>query len=213
MKTDDLISMLSTGVTPVDPHFASKRLQLALAGGITLSFLLMVLLYGINPNLKDAAALPMFWVKLALPASLFAVGLLLVLRVSIPGRPWRAIARVAGVPLVAVFLLAGFVLFQATPDARLPLILGKTWTVCTFSIAVVSAPLFIAVFWIVKGLAPTQLRLAGACAGLMAGGMGTLVYALHCPEMAAPFIAVWYTAGILLTTGLGAVLGPRLLRW
>lgn len=213
MKTDDLISMLSTGVAPVDPGFASKRLQLALAGGITLSFLLMVLLYGINPNLKDAAELPMFWVKLALPASLFAVGLLLVLRVSIPGRPWRATASMVGLPLVAVFLLAAFVLFNATPSERLPLILGKTWTVCSIGIAVVSSPVFVAVFWLVKGLAPTQLRLAGACAGLMAGGMGTLVYALHCPEMAAPFIAVWYTAGILLTTGLGAMAGRRLLRW
>ena len=62
-------------------------------------------------------------------------------------------------------------------------------------------------------LAPTRLTLAGALAGLFAGGMGAFVYAFHCPETAAPFVALWYSAGILLTTALGALLGPRLLRW
>ena len=28
-----------------------------------------------------------------------------------------------------------------------------------------------------------------------------------------PFVATWYTLGIALTAALGALLGPRLLRW
>ncbi|MDH1161872.1 DUF1109 domain-containing protein, partial [Pseudomonas otitidis] len=35
----------------------------------------------------------------------------------------------------------------------------------------------------------------------------------HCPEMGVPFWGVWYLLGMLLPTVLGAVLGPRLLRW
>ena len=43
--------------------------------------------------------------------------------------------------------------------------------------------------------------------------MGALVYTLHCPEMEAPFLAVWYLLGMLIPAAAGALLGPRLLRW
>ena len=64
-----------------------------------------------------------------------------------------------------------------------------------------------------KGLAPTRLALAGAAAGLLAGAIGALVYALHCPEMEAPFLGVWYVAGMLIPAAAGALLGPIVLRW
>jgi hypothetical protein len=40
-----------------------------------------------------------------------------------------------------------------------------------------------------------------------------LAYALYCPEMAAPFVAIWYLLGMLIPAAAGAVLGPLLLRW
>jgi len=53
----------------------------------------------------------------------------------------------------------------------------------------------------------------GAAAGLLAGAAGALIYALHCPEMDAPFLAIWYLPGMLIPTAAGTLLGPRLLRW
>ena len=50
-------------------------------------------------------------------------------------------------------------------------------------------------------------------AGLFAGAAGASIYTLHCPEMDAPFIAVWYLSGILIPAIVGLVLGSRLLRW
>ena len=64
-----------------------------------------------------------------------------------------------------------------------------------------------------RGLAPTQTRLAGAAVGLLAGAIGAMAYTLHCPEMGAPFLAIWYVAGVLVPTVAGALLGPRMLRW
>jgi hypothetical protein len=64
-----------------------------------------------------------------------------------------------------------------------------------------------------KGLAPTRLRLAGAAMGFAAGAMGALVYSVHCPELAAPFLGFWYLLGMLIPTAIGMALGPRLLRW
>jgi hypothetical protein len=49
------------------------------------------------------------------------------------------------------------------------------------------APLFFSFLWILKDLAPTRLRRAGAGAGFAAGAIGALVYTLHCPELATPF--------------------------
>jgi hypothetical protein len=77
----------------------------------------------------------------------------------------------------------------------------------------ISLPLFAATFWAMKGMAPTRPALAGAGAGLLAGALAVLVYALHCPESEAPFLAVWYCLGIAIPTVAGALLGPRVLRW
>jgi hypothetical protein len=43
--------------------------------------------------------------------------------------------------------------------------------------------------------------------------VGAAVYALHCPELAAPFLAVWYLAGIALPVLAGAAVGRLVLRW
>jgi hypothetical protein len=63
-----------------------------------------------------------------------------------------------------------------------------------------------------RNLAPTRLRWAGAASGFAAGSIGALVYTLHCPELAAPFLAIC-TCSVLIPTAIGACLGPRLLRW
>jgi hypothetical protein len=85
------------------------------------------------------------------------------------------------------------------------LILGHTAGVCPFLIALIAAPLLIALLCVMRSLAPTRLRWAGS--------VGALVYTLHCPELAAPFLAIWYLLGMLIPTAIGAWLGPRLLRW
>jgi hypothetical protein len=67
--------------------------------------------------------------------------------------------------------------------------------------------------WALKGLAPTRLRLAGAAAGWLSGALAALVYCLHCPEIEAPFVGIWYLLGMSIPTLAGGLLGPRLLRW
>jgi len=105
------------------------------------------------------------------------------------------------------------VLGDAEPAQRVPLVLGLTWRTCPFNIVLLSVPTFAAVFWAVRGLAPTSLRVAGAASGLFASALATIAYCLHCPEMSPAFWSVWYVIGMLLPAGAGAWLGPRLLRW
>jgi len=74
-------------------------------------------------------------------------------------------------------------------------------------------PAFVAVFWAIRGLAPTRLRLAGAAGGMLAGTIATMAYAFHCPEMSVAFLGRLVLLGMVLATLIGALLGPRFLRW
>lgn len=157
--------------------------------------------------------LPMFWLKLVFPASVAVAALVTLRRLGYPGmRLGRAPAAVAA-PVAAMWVLAGFVLLAAAAGERLNLVLGDTWMECPVSIALLSVPATGLTLWAVHGLAPTRLSLAGATAGLFAGAAAAFAYALHCPEMQAPFLAVWYLLGMLIPAAAGAYLGPRLLRW
>ena len=93
------------------------------------------------------------------------------------------------------------------------MVMGSSSGVCARNIVVLSLPIFAGLFWSLRRLSPTRLTEAGAVAGALAGAAGTLVYEFHCTEYAAPFVAIWYTLGIALTTAIGGFLGPCLLRW
>jgi hypothetical protein len=116
-------------------------------------------------------------------------------------------------PLLAMWALAVVALTGADAQQRAVLFLGQTWDACPLRIAVLSAPVFAAAMWGMRGLAPTRPGLAGAAAGLLAGACGALVYSFHCPELAAPFLGTWYVLGMLIPTALGAIMGPLVLRW
>ncbi|WP_298214038.1 DUF1109 domain-containing protein [Acidovorax sp.] len=213
MKTDELIYLLAADDRPVQSAAIEQRFAKATLAGIAGAGLLMLAMFGLRPGLLATMALPMFWGKLVFAAALAAAGLVLLLRLARPGMAVGQAALWLAVPPLVLWALAGVALWQVSPDERMPLILGSTWRTCPISIAALSVPAFVAGFWALKGAAPTRLAWAGAGAGLLAGALGALVYALHCPEMAAPFLAVWYLAGMAIPTALGAVLGPRLLRW
>ncbi|WP_433691926.1 NrsF family protein [Herbaspirillum seropedicae] len=213
MKTDDLISMMASGVTPVDRRLPVKQMAQALLLGGLGALLLMLKIYGLRPDLGLMLGVPLFWIKLAFPTAL-AVGAMLVLRRLVrPGL--RVGVRWAGIALPGLAVWAGgaLVLLSAPLAQRLPLLMGISWRSCPFNIALLSIPLFIGIFWAVRGMAPTRLRLTGAIAGLLAGATATMVYCLHCPEMGVPFWGVWYFLGILIPAAAGLLLGPRLLRW
>lgn len=213
MKTDDLVSLLAESASPVSPHAVAHRFAIALALGISGAAAILAATLGLRPDLMQAAALPMFWFKLAFPASLAVIATVAVQRLARPGMRAGASAAALLLPIAVVWLTAAAMLIDAAPGDRQSLILGSTWRSCPLSIAMVSSPVLVAVFWALKGLAPTRLVLSGAMAGLLAGAVGALVYALHCTEMQPPFLGVWYVVGMAIPALAGAALGPRLLRW
>ncbi|MFK4658235.1 hypothetical protein ABIF97_008169 [Bradyrhizobium japonicum] len=93
------------------------------------------------------------------------------------------------------------------------MVAGDASLECLVSIPIIAIVPFALTMWAVRQAAPTDLRRAGAFAGLVAGGISAVAYALHCTDDSLPFVALWYGGTIVVCTLAGAALGPRLLRW
>ena len=213
MTTEELVALLSTGVEPVDARARWRGAGAALGVGVAAAALLTASLLGIEPELAGETHLAQFWLRELFCAAMGLIGLTCVWRLAHPGTRLGLAPLALVVPPLLMVFVAAAVLLDAEPGRRLDLLMGHTARVCSALIALVSAPVFVAVIWALRRHAPTRLRLSGAAAGLAAGGVGALVYTLHCPELAPPFLAVWYVLGMLVPAAAGALLGPRLLRW
>jgi hypothetical protein len=213
MNTDDLISMLAAGDSRLAGPPPGRRYAMACSLGALAAGVLMLALLQPRHDLLQALLLPMFWVKVGFVLSLAGASLFAVLRLSRPGARLGGVAPLLAVPVLAIWALAAYVLIDGAPADRDRLFFGDTWTVCPLLIALLSVPVYFAVFKVMQGMAPTRPRFAGFAAGLLAGAIAAAVYCLHCPEMGAPFIGFWYLLGMLMPALVGAWQGNSRLRW
>jgi hypothetical protein len=84
---------------------------------------------------------------------------------------------------------------------------------CFASVLVLSLPVLAGALWALRAGAPAHPRRSGAFAGMLAGGVTAALYLLHCPGDSLLYTLAWHVPALLAITGLGAALGPRLLRW
>lgn len=213
MNTDDLINSLSANVTPVRRNAVGRRIAVGLAAGAVVSAAYVVLRIGIRPDLGAAMHGFPFWMKWAYTISLSLAALFMAAQLARPDSQ-----RLRGLWLIAIpaLLLAavGATELIRTPQTEwLAMWLGHSWKQCPWRVLGLAMPIFVGLLWSFRQLAPTRLRAAGAAAGLAAGAFAATVYCLHCPEVSAIFVLTWYSLGILLATSVGALIGPRLLRW
>jgi hypothetical protein len=213
MDTELLIERLSSDVSRVRPVALSATITAGIVAGGLASALLLFSAMGLRADLAGAVRSGAFWIKLAYAASLAAITIVATIRL---GRPEaRGIGRLWPMLLPVVVLCSvGIAELLRTPSAMWPeMWLGKSWAVCPWRILALALPAFAGMLWSLRRLAPTDLRSAGAAAGLASGALGAMIYCLRCPETSAIFVLTWYGVGIALAGGLGALLGPKLLRW
>jgi hypothetical protein len=213
MAAPDLIDSLVADLRPVPRGAMARRLAVGLVPGIVVSVIAMLVFLGPRPDTVTAMGTMAWWMKLAYTALLAAIGAGAIAIVARPG----GTARRAALAAVAAFLVCvalALVEYAATPVAgHDATIYGRTADSCPWNIALLSLPVLAGGIWALRGLAPTHLTLAGAAVGLAAGAFASLVYSFHCYESAMPFVAIWYTLGILIAGLIGAVLGRWVLRW
>jgi hypothetical protein len=213
MNTDDLIAQLSSDVPPVRRHMVGWRIAAGILAGALVSGAFVVMAMGVRPDLGTAMHGFPFWMKWGYTISLAIAALLMSAQLA---RPDSGRLRWLWLMAIPVLLLAGLGVFELvrTPPAQwLAMWLGQSWMTCPWRVLALAMPIFIGLLWSFRRLAPTRLRAAGAAAGLAAGAFAATVYCIHCPEVSAIFVLTWYSLGILLAASVGALLGPRLLRW
>lgn len=213
MNTDQLIDRLASDVPPVRAHAVGKRLAIGVIVGAIVSFAIIVATIGTRPDLGLAMRGFAFWMKWAYTLSLSAIAIYATARLARPDPGSLRGLWLIAIPVALLAVVGIFELVRTPPGEWLAMWLGQSWQKCPWLVLGLAMPIFIGLLWSFRRLAPTRLRAAGAAAGLAAGAFAATVYCLHCPEVSAIFVLTWYSLGILLAASLGALLGPRLLRW
>jgi hypothetical protein len=214
MKTDDLVNMLSTNLDAVDWRSLSRRILSAAGLGTMIALTVMMLLFGPRTDVSDLRAWIFLAVKFGFAGALVAISLAYLVRVARPGGEQRVSLVLIMFPFAAAVVVLVTTLVLAPPSTWQALIFGQHWLLCISCIPLNAIFPFAAIIFAMRQFAlPTNLAQAGALAGLAAGSISAVVYALHCPDDSLAFIALWYGLTIALCTVIGALLGPRLLRW
>jgi len=213
VRTDDLIDALASDAGEARPP-PPRRLALVAGLGALAALVLVLAWLHTRPDLMPAMRGGMFWMKALYTGALGVAGYLAIERLARPGGSGRRGWILGGVVL-GLFALVGVIQAMMSPDIQMALrmLRGHSWTRCSPNILALSLPMLALGLWTVRGMAPTRPILAGFATGLFSGGVAATVYGLHCPEHTFTFVALWYSLGVLLTAGLGAVIGRWALRW
>ncbi|MDB5651693.1 MAG: hypothetical protein JWL62_3213 [Hyphomicrobiales bacterium] len=212
MRTDELIHALAEDVA-VKEREPARTLALGVVVGAVLAGLVFAILLRPRPGIVQVADDLRFLFKFVEGGTLALAGVAICASLMRPsgrlaGRAWL-LAVPLGLLLVAV-ITELLVLPQQTWGARL---IGVNWMYCLAFIPVIAVAPLAALLMAMRHGAPSRPELAGAIAGLSAGGIAAFFYALHCPDDSPLFVATWYMLAIAAVTAAGAFAGRRYLRW
>ena len=211
MKTDELIRLLAAGAGPAPDGVVRQHVGAALLAGVVASAIACLATLGLNPAL--VAMGPALAVKLMYVLGVLGAAGWWLSRLARPAASARRATVALSVVVVAMTAWTALVLIDAPAGGSAAMLLGQSWVSCPWRVAVLSLPALALALWALRSLAPTRARLAGFVAGLVGGAAGALAYALFCSEVSPAFVLVWYSLGMLVPAGVGAWVGPRLLRW
>ena len=212
MDTNELIRTLAEDTRrPATPLATLWWVAVSLA--ITFDAAVFLAMLGPRPDIAAAAETFRFLFKFLVTITLAASAFGCVRALSRPGETWRKsiLCLTAAPALIAMAVVAE--LFALPPDMWSATIIGKNGIVClTYIILIGLGPLAI-FLWTLHYSAPTRPAMAGAAAGLLAGGIAATFYAAQCTDDSPLFVATWYTIAITALAILGALGARRFARW
>jgi len=212
MKTDALIDTLVTDLAPTRIGFR-RMVTLSLIAGAVVSALVFVLAVHARSDLSAMATSPRLWFKFAVTGSLAIAAFGLAPRLATPGVSARRWAYALLAP-VAMALLGVMAECLSAPSAQwMTRLVGNYAVYCLTLIPLLSLGPLIALILALRGGAPENPGLAGAAAGLLASGVGSTIYALHCTDDSPLFVVAWYSLAMATVTLAGFFAGKRWLRW
>jgi len=212
METDQLIRTLAAD----NAHRArpvSLVLALALLAAAPVSVAMFFAGFGFRPDIMTAMHNPFFDFKFVVTLALAISAIAISLHLS---RPEASLRGWAWLLLIPIGLLVAGIGAEMMMPQRLPMmtrLMGNNAWICLTAIPLMSLPLLAAALVGLRHGAPTRPAIAGAIAGLLSAGLAATLYASHCTDDSPLFVATWYTIAAALVTALGALAGPRVLRF
>lgn len=211
MRTDDLIRLLKEDA-PVRSRLGTA-LKLAVLTGFGVSALLLLSTLGLRPDLVTKIETMRVAFKIVETLCLALISLRLVFLVGRPGVSLKGALLSLLLPLCMLVAAVAAELSVLPRQDWLPSLIGTYPQFCMFFVPLFSTVPFVALMIALKQSAPENPTVAGAVAGLAAGGIGAAIYAWHCPDDSPLFLATWYILAIALVSLIGSAIGSRLLRW
>jgi len=213
MKTDDLISLLSANVEPVDHRQIVRNIGMAVGAGAAVAVAIVFFVLGPRAGLTTVGTFIPALLKVAVTVIILVPASIYLIRLARPGGERQPSVALVALPFIAVMFLVVLSLEFAPSSHWKETILSDDWLECLISIPLIAIVPFAVIVWAVRQMAPTDLARTGALVGLVAGCLSAIGYAFHCADDTVPFFALWYGGTIALCTFAGWKLGPRLLRW
>jgi hypothetical protein len=213
MRTESLISRLSSGLRPVRPRsILREAIILAVLGIVEVAvFLAMGFM---RPDMPIAMEAPSFWWKLVSMGLIAILGAGIALCSIDPTRSPRRGLRWILVCIVVIF--ASGWLIDAAQGGLSHLLVRLDWRQgieCAWKMIALSVPAVVALAFLIRRGAPSD-RTGTALAGALASaGWGAFVFVFACPSDDPLYIAVWYTVGCGIVTLVGQLTISRLARW
>jgi hypothetical protein len=212
VRTDDLVrTLVADQAAPAAS--IERRLAAASAVSFAVSAVAFWLTLGLRDDFVEALATVRFDLKFVETLLLAATAAFLVLRLARPGAHARgaALAMLAA-PVLLAAAVAGELI--AVPPAQWSSkLVGSNSLVCLTAIPLLALPPLAGALYALRQGAPTRPALAGAVAGLLAGGFAATLYAAQCTDDSPLFVATWYGIAIAAVAVIGALAGRKLLRW
>lgn len=212
MSTKDLIERLSADARPVQRHSLRTIIWPSLSVGTFCALAIMVMSFGLRQDLQNADVITQLMAKAVLGLIAMIAGLAALVPSLRPDMGSVLPKRILGATLLALGAIAVVHLAARCPMCSvLYLSANVARPPCVITLLAI-AP-FACLAFTVRSEAPTHLNVTGAALGLTSGGIGAVLYAFARNEPSTSLDLAWFSVGIVMTTVLGMIAAPRVLRW
>jgi hypothetical protein len=212
METNELIRALASdarlrAASSSSVWWGALGLAIALAAAVFFAML------GPRPDIATAAETPRFLFKFVVTITLAVSAFSLVRVLSRPEETSRRAMRYLATAPALIIVAVIVELFLVPQDAWSARLVGTNSVVCLAYIPLMGIGPLATLLFALRHSAPAKPTLAGAVAGLLAGGIAATFYAAQCTDDSPLFVATWYTIAIAGLAFIGAVGAHRFARW
>jgi hypothetical protein len=211
MDTERLIQTLaadSRSATPMNRVWLGA-VMVSVAVAATVFFMAI----GPRPDVGAAAETPRFLFKFVVTLALLATAFAALRTLARPDASIRAALPLLFFAPILLLAAVGIEMMLVPADQLMDRWIGSNSMVCLTFIPLIGIGPLAAFLFALKYGAPTRPSLAGAIAGLTAGGLAATFYAAHCTDDSPLFVATWYPLAIAMLALAGAAAGRLFVRW